>query len=177
QVTTYAKHFGRQHLFRVLKTDLRELSSQHSDQLKSPDSVVLLRRTVNQTLPAFATLTARPFHSHFLPAQSRYSRIIRRVDFGSREDMILRCGVANIVLIGAVFIAAPALSQEVSYYDVPQAAQPHDVAPAPDGSVWYTAQAQGALGRLDPATGAVKQIPLGEQSAPHGVIAGPDGAA
>ena len=91
--------------------------------------------------------------------------------------MILRCGVANTVLIGAVFIAAPALSQEVSYYDVPQAAQPHDVAPAPDGSVWYTAQAQGALGRLDPATGAVKQIPLGEQSAPHGVIAGPDGAA
>jgi virginiamycin B lyase len=89
----------------------------------------------------------------------------------------LRCSIVTTALIGAVFIAAPAFSQEVGYYDVPHGAQPHDMAPAPDGSVWYTAQAQGALGRLDPATGAVKQIPLGEQSAPHGVIAGPEGAA
>ena len=32
------------------------------------------------------------------------------------------------------------------------------------------------MGRLDPATGKVEQIPLGEGSAPHGVIVGPDGA-
>jgi virginiamycin B lyase len=51
------------------------------------------------------------------------------------------------------------------------------VAPAPDGTVWYTAQAQGALGRLDPGTGKVEQIPLGQGSAPHGVIIGPDKAA
>ncbi len=37
-------------------------------------------------------------------------------------------------------------------------------------------QRQGALGRLDPATGEVEQIPLGDGSAPHGVIVGPDGA-
>jgi virginiamycin B lyase len=54
---------------------------------------------------------------------------------------------------------------------------PHDVAPAPDGSVWYTAQAAGELGRLDPATGETERVPLGEGSAPHGVIVGPDGAA
>src|SRR5690606_34692198 len=72
--------------------------------------------------------------------------------------------------------AAPAAAQQVRYYDVPQGARPHDVAAAPDGGVWYTAQRQGALGRLDPATGAVEQIPLGEGSAPHGVIVGPDGA-
>jgi virginiamycin B lyase len=42
--------------------------------------------------------------------------------------------------------------------------------------VWYTAQQQGALGRLDPTTGAVEQIPLGSGSAPHGVIVGPDAA-
>lgn len=65
----------------------------------------------------------------------------------------------------------------VRYYDVPKGAHPHDVAPAPDGTVWYTAQAQGALGRLDPATGKTEQIPLGKGSAPHGVIIGPDGAA
>jgi virginiamycin B lyase len=62
-------------------------------------------------------------------------------------------------------------------YDIKQGARPHDVAPAPGGKVWYTAQRQGALGILDPKTGAVRQVPLGEGSAPHGVIQGPDGAA
>ena len=60
---------------------------------------------------------------------------------------------------------------------MPRGAHPHDVAPAPDGTVWYTAQAQGALGILDPKTGKTVQLPLGEDSAPHGVIVGPDGAA
>ena len=43
--------------------------------------------------------------------------------------------------------------------------------------IWYTAQAAGALGLLDSATGDVRTIPLGEGSAPHGVIVGPDKAA
>jgi virginiamycin B lyase len=72
---------------------------------------------------------------------------------------------------------APAPAAQVSYYPVPKGAQPHDVAPAPDGKVWYTAQAQGALGILDPKTGKTEQIPLGPDSAPHGVIVGPDRAA
>lgn len=66
----------------------------------------------------------------------------------------------------------PALQE----YPVPPGSRPHDVAPAPDGSVWYTAQSAGALGRLDPATGETRHIPLGSGSAPHGVIVGPDGA-
>ncbi len=61
-------------------------------------------------------------------------------------------------------------------YPVPAGSRPHDVAPAPDGSVWYTAQAIGELGRLDPATGQTRHIKLGAGSAPHGVIVGPDGA-
>ncbi len=61
-------------------------------------------------------------------------------------------------------------------YPVPAGSHPHDVAPAADGSVWYTAQTAGTLGRLDPATGKILQIKLGEGSAPHGVIIGPDGA-
>ncbi len=68
---------------------------------------------------------------------------------------------------------APAIQE----YPVPAGSHPHDVAPAPDGSVWYTAQAAGALGRLDPVTGQTHHIPLGPGSAPHGVIIGPDGAA
>jgi virginiamycin B lyase len=50
------------------------------------------------------------------------------------------------------------------------------VAPAADGGVWYTAQTDQALGYLDPATGATEHIHLGDGSAPHGVIVGPDGA-
>ncbi len=61
-------------------------------------------------------------------------------------------------------------------YPVPTGSHPHDVAPAPDGSVWYTAQHTGELGRLDPTTGATRHIPLGSGSAPHGVIVGPDSA-
>jgi virginiamycin B lyase len=62
-------------------------------------------------------------------------------------------------------------------FAVPDGSHPHDVAPAGDGTVWYTAQATGRLGRLDPATGGTTEIPLGDGSAPHGVIVGPDGAA
>jgi virginiamycin B lyase len=68
----------------------------------------------------------------------------------------------------------PAVVRE---YAVPPGSAPHDVAPAADGTVWYTAQAAGELGRLDPATGNVERVPLGEGSAPHGVIIGRDGAA
>lgn len=74
-------------------------------------------------------------------------------------------------------LTGAAAAAEVAYYPLPEGAGPHDVAPAPDGTVWYTAQAAGALGRLDPATGKAEQIPLGAESSPHGVIVGPDGAA
>ena len=85
------------------------------------------------------------------------------------------------VVVAAVTVLAlgvnPAPAAEVSYYDVTRGARPHDVAPAPDGKVWYTAQGQGALGILDPKTRKVTQVPLGAGAAPHGVIAGPDRAA
>ncbi|MDQ6639195.1 MAG: lyase, partial [Pseudomonadota bacterium] len=53
----------------------------------------------------------------------------------------------------------------------------HDVAPAPDGGVWFTAQRSGHLGWFDPARGRVELVALGSGSAPHGVIQGPDKAA
>jgi phosphohistidine phosphatase SixA len=68
------------------------------------------------------------------------------------------------------------VSPTLQSYSVPAGSRPHDVAPAPDGSVWYTAQGSGELGRLDPATGQTHHIKLGTPSAPHGVIIGPDGA-
>ena len=62
-------------------------------------------------------------------------------------------------------------------YPVPAGAHPHDVAPAPDGGVWFTAQSAGYLGHLDPTSGSVTRVPLGSGSAPHGVVVGPDNAA
>ena len=53
----------------------------------------------------------------------------------------------------------------------------HDVAPAPDGGVWFTAQRSGHLGWFDPASGRTELVALGAGSAPHGVIQGPDKAA
>jgi virginiamycin B lyase len=80
-------------------------------------------------------------------------------------------------LLALAALAAPAFGQTARYYELPARSGPHDVAPAPDGTVWYTAQRTGHLGRLDPRTGKVDEIPLGRSSAPHGVIVGPDGAA
>src|SRR6188508_2478581 len=83
-----------------------------------------------------------------------------------------------IVLAALVLaLALPASAAEIQYFQVQAGDHPHDVAPAPDGTVWYTGQHKGVLGRLDPKTGSVERIPLGDGSRPHGVIVGPDGAA
>jgi virginiamycin B lyase len=67
-------------------------------------------------------------------------------------------------------------SARVEEYEVPAGSHPHDVAVAEDGTVWYTAQGSGELGRLTPGSGQVEEIALGDGSRPHGVIVGPDGA-
>jgi virginiamycin B lyase len=85
--------------------------------------------------------------------------------------------VAIAAAFAAIVFASDAQAAQVAYYAVPRGAHPHDVAPAPDGGVWYTAQMQGALGLFDPKTKKTIQIPLGADSAPHGVIVGPDRAA
>ena len=77
----------------------------------------------------------------------------------------------------AALLPVQAVAEEVRYFPVPDGSAPHDVAPAPDGTVWYTGQGNGTLGRLDPASGEVEEVALGDGSAPHGVIVGPDGAA
>jgi virginiamycin B lyase len=90
---------------------------------------------------------------------------------------IVVAAIAALTLSASAAPAAQASPYQVSYYNVPKGAHPHDVAPAPDGHVWYTAQHQGALGILDPKTGKTEHVPLGQDSAPHGVIQGPDRAA
>jgi virginiamycin B lyase len=87
------------------------------------------------------------------------------------------CAVVLAAVVGSAegrTSSSAALS--VREYPVPAGSRPHDVAPARDGGVWYTAQRAGALGWLDPKTGKTRHIALGDGSAPHGVIVGPDGA-
>lgn len=67
-------------------------------------------------------------------------------------------------------------SLEIEAFPVPAGSRPHDVAPAIDGGVWYTAQGSGDLGWLDPGTGETVNIDLGEGSRPHGVIVDDTGA-
>ena len=61
--------------------------------------------------------------------------------------------------------------------DAPRRTGIHDVAPAPDGGVWFSAQASGHLGYFDPKSGKTELIKLPGGSSPHGVIQGPDKAA
>jgi virginiamycin B lyase len=87
-------------------------------------------------------------------------------------------GITALVLVTASSTAAAGRqgALEAREYPVPAGSHPHDVAPARDGGVWYTAQGSGELGWLNPKTGVTRHIPLGDGSAPHGVIVGPDGA-
>ena len=85
----------------------------------------------------------------------------------------MRKGSHAVVASILALISAVAVAQTIQEYPVPKGAHPHDVAPAADGGVWYTAQHQAALGYLDPKTGNTRHIPLGKGSAPHGVIVGP----
>jgi virginiamycin B lyase len=120
---------------------------------------ILVSEATGQTLEEGETLVFRPL------GNSRF-RLVGRIL--PRDWRVLPAVAAR---------AAAAAAPRVREYPVTAGSHPHDVAPAADGSVWYTAQAAGELGRLDPATGRSTRVPLGAGSAPHGVIVGPDGAA
>jgi len=82
--------------------------------------------------------------------------------------------------LAVALLVFPALAHaevRIQTYELPKGGgHPHDVAVGADGIVWYTAQRDGKLGRLDPASGKVDLVPLGRGAAPHGVVIGPDGA-
>jgi virginiamycin B lyase len=93
----------------------------------------------------------------------------------------MRVQAAALLLAALLSTGASASSTRDSQlslkeYPVPAGTHPHDVAPARDGGVWYTAQHSGKLGWLNPKTGRSRFVALGPGSAPHGVIVGPDGA-
>jgi virginiamycin B lyase len=83
--------------------------------------------------------------------------------------------------LAALLRPSPAFAQNAALrswpLNTPRPAGIHDVAPAPDGGVWFTAQRSGHLGWFDPASGKAELVALGSGSSPHGVIHGPDKAA
>jgi virginiamycin B lyase len=88
---------------------------------------------------------------------------------------------ALLALLGAgavpLSLAQPGGTMQSWKLATPRRTGIHDLAPAPDGGVWFTAQASGHLGWFEPGSGRTELIPLGPGSSPHGVIQGPDGHA
>ncbi|HYJ98429.1 MAG TPA: lyase [Burkholderiaceae bacterium] len=81
--------------------------------------------------------------------------------------------------VGATAAAGAAGSATMQAWplNTPRRTGIHDVAPAPDGGVWFSAQRSGHLGWFDPKSGKTELVALGFGSSPHGVIQGPDKAA
>ena len=74
-----------------------------------------------------------------------------------------------LLLVVATPVAAQVTIQE---YQLPPKHYAHDVwvDPAPNGPVYISFQRSGDLGILDPRSGKVETVALGQDSAPHGVI-------
>jgi virginiamycin B lyase len=85
--------------------------------------------------------------------------------------------IAAAPLIGVARPGRGATTMQSWPLITPQRTGIHDLAPAPDGGVWFSAQRSGHLGWFDPKTGRTELIALGSGSSPHGVIQGPDQAA
>lgn len=98
----------------------------------------------------------------------------------NRRSLLKSIALAGGALAAPSFVRRSIAQSEspfrVRYFPIKAGVGLHDVTPAPDGSVWFTCQRGGALGTLDPASGAFKLVDLGKGASPHGVVIGPDGA-
>src|SRR5437870_7477265 len=91
----------------------------------------------------------------------------------TRSPVLLAASVALLCLLPAPSSLLPVITE----YPLPRPkAFPHDPAVGADGIVWYTDQANGYIGRLDPATGKVTDYATPTPtSGPHGIVVAPDG--
>ena len=97
-------------------------------------------------------------------------------DLTNRSTIVTDGGPADAKANTSAVATPPSAKPVLQEFSVPTGSRPHDVAPAPDGTIWYTSQGSGELGSFDPATNETHHISLGQGSAPHGVIVGPDSA-
>jgi virginiamycin B lyase len=76
---------------------------------------------------------------------------------------------------GAVLISGPATVTIKEWMAPTLGSRPHDSHAARDGSIWWTGQFASRLGRVDPATGQIREFPLPEGTQPHGLAEDRDG--
>jgi virginiamycin B lyase len=81
--------------------------------------------------------------------------------FMFRQLISLSSILVFIILQQTLFAQDNAIPR-IREFQVPLGTHPHDVAPARNGSVWYTAQQSGELGLLDPLTNKTYHIALGK---------------
>jgi len=74
---------------------------------------------------------------------------------------MMRLGMALAAAVTLSATGGTACADIMTTFPVPAGSGAHDVWPAPDGTVWFTAQRAGKLGRLDPRTGKTDLIALG----------------
>jgi virginiamycin B lyase len=72
--------------------------------------------------------------------------------------MLSACRGTIALLAFFALAASGSAQQSQQVFPLPEGAYPHDVAPAQDDKVWYSAQRNGALGILDPSTGQSREI-------------------
>jgi virginiamycin B lyase len=99
--------------------------------------------------------------------------------------MRFRAGAVAAIAVGLCIASAPRLDGQgagtidVAFtdWDVPTPdARPHDPAFGIDGSLWYTGQRANNLGRVDMATGQIREFALPtSNSGPHGLVSDRDG--
>lgn len=93
----------------------------------------------------------------------------------TRRTALLAIGATAVAT--ADLVMAESVRMQSWPLSAPRRTGIHDLAPAPDAGVWFTAQASGHLGYFEPRSGRTELIALGANSSPHGVIQGPDRAA
>src|SRR6516162_4367422 len=81
---------------------------------------------------------------------------------------MIRLGMmlAAVLLMPTAGNPVRAAKMTMETFPISAGAGAHDVYPAPDGTVWFTAQSAGKLGRLDPRTGKSDFVALGPGAAP-----------
>ena len=79
----------------------------------------------------------------------------------SRRDVIVTLGAISVG--AALPLRLDAQSAKMQSWPLAAAERTgiHDVAPAPDGGVWFSAQRSGHLGYFDPKAGRTELIALG----------------
>lgn len=139
--------------------------SSEDDSTPSPDSVTITPSPASTS----TTTSASPTVAATMESVSSTPETTATGEASATSDIAMTAEPATPT-------AEAAIEPTYQEFNLPEGSRPHDVAPAEDGTVWYTAQGSGMLGKLDPTTGSSRQLALGDGSAPHGVIVGPDGA-